>query len=376
VLNMWTQTSWPQALGGVVSYGLFASAAAYVTNIGTFGPAAVLGSTPSQASLLPDVDGLPAFANIMVKVKNWTTVRPQATDGLGYTGVNLLGCSKGLIEDSASLLTANYSNNSGANAFPAIDAFENAESRGIILPGNGNNDMAIARNCTTSGDAFGYQLGEHAYVDSSRVVGASFIAQLSGADSVSNGHMIKIIGMSAEDVANGFWVVSTGESGIGFFIDADIDIEAFSGANTLIADNNSGAGLASLFGEIRVYGNYGATLDFFPTLYPTSVKLTAAGGNGGQAPGWAFAYTGFSSAGTGVAVQNPYWRDATVTWYGGTVTTVKAGVTLGGSGGSATTAPAMTEATSEAAGSIAWPAGGWLSFTFTGSPTWNVSLPT
>jgi hypothetical protein len=369
VLNMWTQTSQPQAAGALVSFGAFASAGAYVTNYGTSGPAAVLGSTPSTVSLLANVDGLPAFANINVVVRNWTTLRPGLNNGLGYTGVNLGGCAKGLIENSASLLTVNYSNSSGANAFPNLSNFENAESRGFILPGNGNNDMAVARNCTTSGDSFGYECGEHAYLDACRVVGAAFIAELRGDN--SDGHLIKIIGMSAERCANGFWISGTGQGGVGFFIDADIDVETL-GSNSLIQDNDTGGGLGSLYGEIRVSGQH--NLNIYPTPYPTSVKLRCMGGNGGQVPGYVSGYTGFSGAGSTVAVQNPYWRDVQVHFSGGTITVVKAGATLGGSGGSATTAPSMITTGLSGSGSVLWPSGGWLSFTYSGSPTWNVSV--
>lgn len=91
-------------------------------------------------------------------------------------------------------------------------------------------------------------------------------------------------------------------------------------------------------------------------------------------PGWVFGYTGFSTAGSGVAVQNPYWMDADVVITGGTVTAISAGLTLGGSGGSATTAPAMT-ATGLTTGTVKWPGGGWLSITQSASPTVNICLP-
>jgi hypothetical protein len=372
VLNMWTQSSVPQATGALVSYGLFASAGAYNTNYNSSGPAAVLGSTPARTDLLANVDSLPAFANIMVVVRNWNTLRPQATNGLGYTGINLMGCAKGQVENSACLLTANYSTSSGSNQFPSISTLANASCRGIILPGNGNNDLAVARNCTTSGDAFGFQCGEHAYLDACRVVGAGYAAQLSGSDSVPCEHLIKIIGMSAENVTGGFWAHGVGESGVGFFVDADIDIEALN-AHAVLNDAD-GTSIATLYGQIRVFGNYG-NYNIFPTLYPTYCTIIAAGGNASDNPGYIAGYAGFSSAGTNVAVQNPYWQEVEVHYSGGTVTAVKAGVTLGGVGGSATTAPAMTTTGLGAAGVVAWPPGGWLSFTFTGSPTWNIQFP-
>lgn len=321
------------------------------------------------------MDGLPAFANISVLVTNWTTVRPATTNGLAYGGINLGGCAKGEFNHCASLLTANYSTASGSNEFPSFGSFQNAECRGLILPANGNNDHALARACWVSGDAFGFRVGEHAYLENCKVVGASFIAELCGNDSTAAGeHLIKIIGMSAEDCQNGFWILNGGESGVGFFIDAEIDLEGLAGPSSLIRDNDSGGGLSTLFGQIRIYGAYGS-YDIFPTPYPTNVKIYAVGGNGGQAPGYVSGYAGFSSAGTGVAVQNPYWRDVAVHFSGGTISAVSQGVTLGGVGGNPATAPSMTATGLSSAGEITWPSGGWLSFTYTGSPTWNVDVP-
>lgn len=374
VINMWTQT-YPQVAGAIVSSGVWDSEGDYSTNYDEFGASAVLGSTPAYPELLPDVDDLPAFANISVVVENWTVVTPSSADGLVYTGINLGGCAKGEFRNCAALITANYSTGSGANQFPGTGDLQNGPSRGLIFPYNSNNDHALARACYMSGYAFGFQAGEHAYLEDCKVVGCCFIANLSGNDGATSGHLVKIIGMSAEANSNGFFLTGGGESEVGYFIDADIDLEGLSANSCLIADNDSGASLSTLFGQVRVWGSYG--LNIFPPLYPASVKLLAMGpAFGGIVPGWTFSYGGFSSAGTNVPVQNPYWRDVLVTFGGGTVTTVKAGATLGGSGGSAGSAPTMTATGLSGSGLAPWPSGGWLSFTWTGSPTWDVCIPT
>ena len=361
---LWTQSAYAQVPGSIVSTGVFASTEDYSANYEEWGNACVLGSTPSYADLVPEVEGFPAFANIHVVCENWSTVLPSSADGLQYTAISLQGCATGEIRDCSALLSTNYNTDSGANEFPASGTLANGYATGFILPGNGNNDQAVCTNPTVSGYGYGVQCGEHALVYGGRLIFCHYAFQLSGNDGVASEHFTKIINTSVEGTDVGFLVHGVGESGTGFFVDAEIDTE---GLVTLIEDNDSGAGLGSLYGEIRLYGNYANTV--FNPGYPILVKLKSMGVT---TPGWVFSYGGFTSAETTTPVQNPYWRDARVYYSGGTVAAVAAGATIGGTGGSATTPPSMTQVSTAASGVIDWPSGGWLAFTFSGSPAWDV----
>jgi hypothetical protein len=363
-LPLWTQTAYAQVSNGVVSNGLFASTAAYTTNANSFGKAGVISSTPSQVSLVAPILGLPAFQNIHVVFQNWTIITPSSNNGWQYSAFQMGGSSKCEYQDCAALITTNYNALSGANQFPSPGTLDNGLSTGMILPGNGNNDDCIAYNPTVSGYAFGLQCGEHAVVLGGREISCWAGFAIPGNDGTSSSHNVTIVGNSMEQCPTGFWLIAAGSPG--WSINADVDLES---CVNLVLDA-SGLALPSLNGEIRVWGQQAASI--FPTLYPTGVKLLT---KILYPNGWQFAYGGFTTAGSNVAVQNPYWRDAEVVVTGGTVTAVKAGVTQGGTGGSATTAPTMTALGYAATGfTVPWPSGGWLSITFAVAPTVDVYL--
>src|SRR5258708_3042408 len=318
-LPLWTQTAFPQVHGGVVSTGVFASTGANSTNQGTFQNACVIGTVPNFATLNANILGFPAFENIHVIFEDWTIVTPSSANGINYTAFSLAGSAKGEFWNCAALVTTNYNNSSGSNAFPATGTLANGTSTGFILPGNGNNDCCILDNCISSGYAYGRQLAEHAVVKGGANIGCWASFKLMGNDGAGGGHLIKIMAASTELCTTGFYVFGSGTTG--FTIDADIDVEGISN-NSMLLDNNSGAGLGSLLGEIRVYGN--CVLASYPPAYPVYLKLRAVSVT---VPGWVFGYAGFSAAGTTVAVPNPYWRHPRAHSSGGTLTPFTAGVT-------------------------------------------------
>jgi hypothetical protein len=360
-LPLWTQTAYAQVSNAIVSNGLFASTAAYVTNAATFGKAGVISSTPSQVSLVAQIDGFPAFQNIHVAFQNWTIVTPSSANGWNYSAFQMGGSSKCEYQDCAALITTDYNALSGANQFPPVGTLDNGLATGFILPGNGNNDDCLAYNPTISGYAFGMQLAEHAVVIGGRCVGNWAAVNLAGNDGVGGGHLIKIVGLSVELCEITAWITNAGTAG--FTIDADFDMETTN--NLQIQDNISGSAMVSLFGEMRISGEY--TVANFAPGYPISFKLLNKSNN---APGWVFSYGGFGTAGSNVPIQNPWGRDASLVVTGGTVSAVKAGATIGGVGGSATTAPTMTALGYAATPfTVDWPAYGWMSITFTVAPT-------
>jgi hypothetical protein len=363
-LPLWTQTAWAQVSNALVSSVLFTSTASYVSNTASFGKAGVISSTPSQVSLVALIDGLPAFQNIHVVFQNWTIVTPSSNNGWNLSGFQMGGISKSEFQGCASLITTNYNATSGANQFPAVGTLQNGLSVGIIHSGNGNNDDNTNYNPTVSGYAYGLQIGEHAVVIAGREIGCFAAILLMGNDGVANAHMVKIMGNSVELCSITMYISSAGSAG--FTIDADFDMETSNALN--IQDNNSGAAMAALFGEVRVYGQ--ATVANFASGYPIGFKLRNLAAT---APGWIFSYGGFTTAGTNVAVQNPYGRDARIVVTGGTVTAVKAGITIGGTGGVAATAPTMTAIGYTATPfEVDWPAYGWISITFSVAPTVDV----
>lgn len=365
-LPLWTQTQYAQVSNAIVSMAVpFANTAAYVSNFNTFGKAGVISSTPCQTSLVANIDGLPAFQNIHVVFQNWTIVTPSSNSGLQYSAYQMGGAAKTEFDGCSALITTNYNTSSGANQFPSVGTLDNGLSTGFIGAGNGNNDDNTMYNPTASGYAFGLQLGEHAVVVAGREIGCWAALQLSGNDGVSSGHDMTVVGNSFESCAICAWVVGTGSPG--FSINADMDAET---SNSLqFQDNNSGAALASLQGEIRITGVTGGVSDFAPG-YPVGFKIKVISGT---SPGWIFSYGGFTTAGTTVPVQNPYGRDARIYVTGGTVTAVSAGITIGGVGGVAGTHPTMTAIGFTATPFVVdWPAYGWLSITFSVAPTVDV----
>lgn len=363
-LPLWTQTAYAQVSNGIVSTGLFASTGAYTSNAASFGKAGVISSTPSQTSLVANIAGLPAFQNIHVVFQNWTIITPSTNNGWNYSAFQMGGAAKCEFNGCAALITANYNTSTGANTFPAVGTLQNGLSTGFIGSGNGNNDDNTNYNPTISGYAFGLQLSEHIVIIAGRTIGCWASLLIMGNDGVANAHMMRVVGHSVELCSITAYIESTGSPG--FTIDAELDMETSN--NLQIQDNNTGAGLASLTGQFRLFGQY--TVANFAPGYPIAFKLTSMSNT---IPNWVFGYTGFSTAGTTVAVQNPYGRDALVTVTAGTVTAVSGGVTNGGSAGSASTHPTMTAIGFAATGfTVPWPAYGWLSYAFTGSPVWDV----
>lgn len=368
IVPIWNMTV-PQLNGGFVSTGTFASQAAQSSNYGTYFDAAVLGGTPSSASLLPEIGGLVQFANIHVIVENLTVTTPASPLGVNYCGISLRGCAKGELRHCAALITTPYYSMNAPNAFPSKSTMAGGLSVGLIGPGNGNNACAKQIDCQISGYAFGQTLTELTFIDGCLLVGNGYSFKLYGSDPTPSAHGPFITNTSAQECYRLIQVSGAGEEG--FFINADIDIEQVTAGapGALISDTSSGAALATLYGYIRLYGDYSTSI--FPPLYPINVKLISVPT---VTPGWVFSYGGFSTAGSAVAVQNPYWHDATVAFSGGSIISVNAGVTIGGTGGSGTTAPAMTATGLTGSGQITWPSGAWLSFGYSGSPTWNVCV--
>src|SRR5258707_1272797 len=234
---------------GTGSAGVFASTGANSTNQGTFQNACVIGTSPNFATLNANILGFPAFENIHVIFENWTIVTPSSANGINYTAFSLAGSAKGEFWNCAALVTTNYNNSSGSNAFPATGTLANGTSTGFILPGNGNNDCCILDNCISSGYAYGRQLAEHAVVKGGANIGCWASFKLMGNDGAGGGHLIKTMAASTELCTSGFYVCGSGTTG--FTIDADIDVEGISN-NSMLLNNNPGGGRGSLLGETGV----------------------------------------------------------------------------------------------------------------------------
>ena len=346
---------------------LWANQTAQSNNFSSYYDAAVLGAIPSNAKLPPQIGGLAAFSNINVNVSNLTVMVPQSYQGTSLCGINLRGAAKGTYTRTAALCSVNYNDSTAPNQLPSVSAMLGGLSIGLILPGDGNNARAVMRESSVMGFSFGTNLGECIVIEGSNIIigcGAAF--KYYGNDPAPGEHLAGIQGCQAQHCYKLIYMQGTGGGG-GCQIDATIDVEVITGgAGAALSDSNSGVGLASLYGRLRVSGIFNNNI--LATPYPVNVEIIS--NNSG--PGWVFSYAGFSSAGTTVAVQNPNFRPARVYYSGGSITAVSAGVSLGGTGGSPTTAPSMTQVSTAASGVIDWPSGGWLAFTFTSTPTWDV----
>jgi len=358
----WLQTASPQVSGAaILSNGLFGSSGAQADSISTYGNPCVIGG-PNQLSGgtagtrygTTDLN----FSNMCAVLENLAILVPRSDSALTYCPFDFSGLAQAEIRGCQFAQATTYANtwSDGGN----ISDLSGGLCWAGLMPANGNNDISVIEDVTVAGGfTYGILLTEHTeirrlsqlycwtpvcicgdYFDSAgagHVIGGGAQISVEGYD-----HLIKVFGSGADGITQ---------------VDLCIDTE---GTPDMI-DDSDGDGIASLCGRLKLGGLFPLADVAFP---PTGIKVESL-----RTPsGWTFGYTGFSDEGTTVAVQNLLWRDARVYWSGGTVSEVKAGP-VGG-----TSAPSMTTVSTAAAGDIGWPAGAWLSFTYTGSPTWDLEV--
>lgn len=345
----WEQTSYQKSGATLVSNGIFANATAQANAINNNGEPCVLGG-PNQSQGYGG--SALKFSNMLIVLRGISIVVPKSTNGLSYSGADFSGIAEANVFDSSFATTGTYAG--GDFASPA--GFSTGFSKGLMMPANGNNDNNVIRNLSVGGGfAEALFATEHTIIESARLLYCWSALTLVGNyfGGVGASHAVIVDQLSVEGCVNLVRVRGTGQSGIGPFLDiGQLDTEILS--PTFV---DSGAGLSTALGTIKLTGLY----------TPANITTGVTGLqiiNGQQAPGYVAAptYT------LGTAFQNPWWRPATITISGGTVTDVKIGGSVGGA-----SAPTM-HSTGLTSGTFRVPSGGWLEIDGTVQPTMSVVL--
>ena len=357
-LYHWNQTTQQLSGATLVSNGVFANGTAQGNSINANGNPCVIGgpTQPSPNNYGVAASPLPKFSNMLIVLQGIRIVTPFNISGFNYSAFDFSGVAEANIFDSAIDVSTTYANtwigqNMGGAGF----------SIGGLMPANGNNDNSVIRNFSIGGGyVWGLFVTEHCDIHALRVtycnIGLGIVGNYFG--SVGASHAMKMTQVSVEGCSTLLSIIGSGQSGVGPIVDIDqLDTES---AAPTFNDNNGGTGLANALGTIKLTGLY--NVPNITVASPTGLRIL----NGQQKLGLVTAptYT------LGTAFQNPFWRDATVTLSGGTVTAVKQGVTQGGS-----VAPSMTTVWGSALSApltIRVPSGGWVEIDGSVKPTTNV----
>lgn len=355
----WTQV--PAQLHGstLVSYGVFASAGAQSTSVGAAGNPVVIGGPTQPSGYGTSRAPFPWYSNMCITLEGLRIVTPYSLNAWNYGGFDFSGIAQCKTIDLGVDVTTTYADTWQGSAMPSL---VNGLSIGGLYPTNGNNDECLALDVTVGG---GYRralvLTEHTDGFNLRITYCYTALCCCGSyfGSVGASHAFNIGRCSIEVCANLMEILGAGQAGVGPIVGiAQLDTE--SGSPTFIDDGSSGIldslGMIGLTGLFTVAGI---------SIGPTGLQLI----NWQQRVG---PVTAPGVPATTVAIQNKFWRWATVTLNGGTaITAVALGVTMGG-----TVAPTMTPVFTQASAALATvtirvPPGGWISWTGTGSaPTW------
>lgn len=355
-IRHWLQTT-PQ-LGGscLVSFGVYASATAQVSDINTNGQSAMIGGPTG-----PNGYGTSTFlfSNMLVSLQGLTLVTTYASDGIGYGAAWLWGVDQANLVDVGYGTTAVFNN--GAGELGSVGALATGASVGIGLPATSNqNNVTLDRVTCGGGYTYGLFATEHSDLHGCHIfycwAGLCPVGSWHDGSATANtsSHKIKFTQVGIEGCTHSLFVLGAGAGGIGPFLEGSIDSEG----GVAWADDGNG-GLAAALGEIHLTGTTGGSL-----ATSTATGLTIIDERQANGPGTAWSLT------VGTAKQNTQWRWASVLLSGGTsLTAVQVGNLRGGGA-----APTMTSVYTQGAGAlpvipVRVPPGGWLEVTGSGSPT-------
>ena len=344
----WQQTSPVLGPSTWVSFGVFASAAAQSTSIGTSGNPCCLGG-PAQ----PAGYGTSAllYSNMYVIMRDMSILTTYSAQGIGYSAFDFSGVACAALQDFAIGTTGVYADND----FASVGTFAGGLAYGGLMPANGNNDLCDVRNLTVHGGyTYGFGATEHTDMHDVRILRnwsglALLAAYSSGAGAL---HKFRWSLLSSEGNTNDIQVIGAGAAGH-LYVEGSIDNEG-----GIFIHQDGSSGWATATGLIRC-GSAGNSI----TSPATLVQML----NEQSAPGPAAALT----LTINTAIQNTYYQWATVTLAGGTVTSVQVGNTLAGA-----SAPAMTTIYSQASAALPLmtvrvPPGGWIQVNGTVTPATN-----
>lgn len=215
-VRTWLQTV-PQYGGAcLVSFGVYASTAAQISNINADGNPGVI-SGPNEGFGY----GVAAnFSNIIPVLKNISFLTVHSSFGLTYGAANFYGCANAQLE--------NFST-STAGVVPGTDysspgTFGTGLSIGLLLPAPGNNDLVYCKNVSIGGGyTYACFFTEHGLIDRYMALycwaGLVVVGNYFG--SVGSVHAMKILSASIEACTNEVYIMGAGSAGIGPIIDID-----------------------------------------------------------------------------------------------------------------------------------------------------------
>ena len=359
----WQQTAPTTGGSCIISFGAFASTSAQTASLNAGGQASCIGG-PTGANgygtnvQTPDSSGS-VFNNVMPVMSNISVLTTHTANGIGYGALNFHGCC------AAGLLDFGYGT-TGTHAggdFNNPVTFANGLVVGVVMPASGNNDALPMRNVTCHG---GYTRGifmtEHTTWNGGTMLycwsGLCPVGDYGdGGTGTGAFHGVQFDHISVEGCTNILEIIGPGAGGVGPQITGCIDNEG----TPNIVDNSFPVanGLASAVGTLHIKGGGGTITTNLGTGLSIINDIQPAG------PVAQIALT------INTAVQNTYWRPATVTLAGGTVTSVQVGNTMGGSA-----APSLTTIYSQSSAALPLmtvrvPTGGWIKVNGSVTPTTN-----
>lgn len=301
-------------------------------------PAVICGPVSGAGLTFGGNGGL--FSNMRVTVDGLNLLVPYRTS---ITGLNLYGAGQA---DIKSFAYAALARTLGASAggWPPYVSVNNPSpwtNSGYITPGLGNNAQNDLDRITVYGPWFGVTYSDHFNADTIKTVFTNF-----GTNATGGGHHCTIKSLMCE--ASFAPIFADGSGSLALTVQALHTEDA-----TYLIDDPSNLLLGEVHGEgLNLGGGTGT-----PAAVP-------AGKNGGrniklwldnQALGATFSVT---PAGSGTALRNNYWQNATVKMTGGTVTDV----TVDGISYGVPTTP------------FPWPSGSSLTITYSVAPTLTAVL--
>ena len=343
------------------SAGVFASQSAQATSIANGGNPSVLGG-PTGKFGYGATGANPQFNNITARLINLSIMTTHSSSGWTYSPFNFYGTAR------AHLVRCGFGTNgvvqyylgpggSGGNTdFSNPATFSGGASLGGLMPAAGNNDDSVVEDCVwNGGHTYGPLLGEHTVCKGINRsiynwIGVNVAGNYGdGGSGAGSLHAIDLGQFSVEACSYHLGVWGAGAAGIGPYLRGRIDTE---GTVQVRGVTDIAANLQALSGELLLAGSPSTPAFTFPTNLHL-VKETQTRG-----PVASPTYT------LGTPQINTFWRDATVTISGGTVTGVKVSALAGGA-----SAPTMTTIPGFTSGTFRVPSGCWWEIDGSVEPT-------
>ena len=357
----WNQ-DYPAFTGATLfSAGVFASQSAQSTSVSASGNPSCLGG-PTGKNGYGVTGANPVFNNVTIVLRNVSIMNTHSASGWTYSPWNFHGMARAHLERCSfgtSGVVQYYTGGGGSGGntdFASVSGFSGGASIGGLMPAAGNNASCRVQDCVWNGGyTFGPLLTEHTVGVGVNTVlycwGGVGVAGDYGDGGTGAGslHAIDLGQCCVEACTYHLVVWGAGSGGAGPYVRGRIDTE---GTVQVRGNTNIAANLQALSGELLLAGSPSTPTFTFSTGLRL-VKETQARG-----PVTSPTYT------LGTAQANTFWRDATVTISGGTVTGVKVSALAGGA-----SAPTMTAIPGFTSGTFRVPSGCWWEIDGSVQPT-------